>query len=282
MKPPPFRYHRPTTVAQTVALLAELGDGAKLLAGGQSLIPMLNMRLAAPTDLIDLNRVGALPGISAGNGFVEIGALVRQHEAELSPLIRTECPLLIQALELVAHRAIRSRGTVVGSVVHADPAAELPAAISLLDGTITITGPAGERQTTAAEFYTGYFETALETDEVVTSIRVRRARQREGTAFLEVARRHGDFAICAAGGTVHGDTARVVLAGVDALPRVFDVSGLLGGDDEVLDEIAGAIEPEDDIHASADYRRHLARELTRRVVAAAAITAGEVSRAAVG
>lgn len=270
MKPPAFRYHRPTTVEETVGLLAELGHDAKLIAGGQSLMPMLNMRLATPGDLVDINRVGGLSAISISDGFVTLGALVRQHQAETDRELSRECPLLGQALAHVAHRPIRSRGTVTGSVVHADPAAELPAVFALLDGRVQATGPRGERVISADDFYTGYFDTDLTADELVTAVSFRRLRPGERTAFLEVARRHGDFAICAAAATVHDGTAQVALAGVDEVPRIFDASGLLTGQAEAtLDEIAKAIEPEGDVHASADYRRHLARELARRAVAAA-------------
>jgi aerobic carbon-monoxide dehydrogenase medium subunit len=275
MKPPAFRYHRPAGIDETVGLLDGLGQDAKLLAGGQSLMPMLNMRLAAPEHVVDINRVRDFPGLSVNGDTVEIGALVRQREAEIADEVHRACPLLGQALGEVGHRPIRSRGTVVGSIVHADPAAELPAVFMLLDGRVYASGPHGRREISCADFYTGYFDTSLEPDELVTAVRVRRVRVGEGTAFVELARRHGDFAICAVAATADADSARVALAGVDARPRVFDVSGLLDGDgDDALDAVADGIEPEGDIHASADYRRHLARELVRRAVAAAIARGG--------
>ena len=271
MKPPDFAYVRPDTLDEAVGTLVEQGPAAKVLAGGQSLMPALNMRLLSPDVLVDINRVQGLGGIHMRDGFVELGALVRQREAELSQEVARQCPLLPQALAVVAHRPIRSRGTVVGSLAHADPAAELPAVLSLLDGTVTAQGPDGEREIPAQEFFVGYFETSLRPGEIATRARFRRLAAGEGTAFVEMTRRHGDFALCAVAATVSGDVARVALAGVDDRPRVFDVSGLVTGEpDRALDALAGAIDPQPDIHASTDFRRHLARELARRAVDEAA------------
>jgi carbon-monoxide dehydrogenase medium subunit len=270
VKPPDFEYHRPETVAETVSILSELAPEARVLAGGQSLIPMLNMRLAAPAHIVDVNRVAGLSGVEVANGHVEVGALVRQRALEVHEEAATACPLLRQALVHVAHRPIRSRGTVVGSIVHADPAAELPAVLAVLGGRVIARGPGGEREIAAEDFFAGWFETALEPGELATAVRFARLAPGERSAFVEMARRAGDFALCAAAAVVSESTARVALAGVGQRPSVHDVSGLLHGDAEAaLDELAGALDPAPDIHASADFRRHLAREMTRRAVAAA-------------
>lgn len=268
MKPPNFAYVRPTTVAEAVDVLAQ--PGAKVLAGGQSLVPALNMRLLAPDLLVDINRIDGLDRIDVRDDVVRVGALVRQSAAERSAEVTKWCPLLGQALGYVAHKPIRSRGTVVGSITHADPAAELPAVLALLGGHVDVTGPDGDRSIPAEEFFLGYFDTSLRPGEIATSVTFRCIAAGESTAFVEVTRRHGDFALCAVAAAVSERSARVALAGVDERPRAFDVSGLLGGQGEdALDSMASAIDPQPDIHASADYRRHLAKELTRRAVAAA-------------
>jgi carbon-monoxide dehydrogenase medium subunit len=271
MKPPDFAYLRPETLDEAIAALAAHGADAKLLAGGQSLMPALNMRLLSPRLLVDINAIAGLDGIRVHNGSVEVGALVRQHAAELSSELGRACPLLGQALAVVAHRPIRTRGTVVGSLAHADPAAELPAVLALLDGTVTARGPEGERAIPADEFFVGYFETSLRPGEIATAATFRAVAAGEGTAFVEMTRRHGDFAVCAVAAAVSADVARVALAGVDERPRVFDVTGLIQEDaDAALDALTGGIDPQSDVHASADFRRHLARELTRRAVEQAA------------
>jgi carbon-monoxide dehydrogenase medium subunit len=271
VKPVDFAYHRATSVADASEALVRHGHDAKVLAGGQSLIPALNMRLLSPAVLVDINHVGGLDGIEVRDEVVRVGALVRHEHAERSEAVAVACPLLVEALRYVAHAPIRSRGTIVGSLAHADPAAELPAVLALLDGTVTAFGPDGERQIAAADFFVGYFETALRPGELATAASFRRARDGERTAFVEMARRHGDFALCAVAAVVTDATARVALAGVDSVPRVFDVSGLVNGEAEAaLDALTEGIDPQPDVHASADYRRHLARELTRRAVARAA------------
>jgi carbon-monoxide dehydrogenase medium subunit len=270
VKPPDFEYHRPADVADAVAVLAGLGSGTKVLAGGQSLMPMLNMRLLSPAHLVDINYASGFPGIDVSAGTVQVGALVRQRELEQHAGAAQGCALLAQSLRHVAHKPIRSRGTVVGSIVHADPAAELPAVFALLDGVVVAQSPRGTREVAAADFFLGYFETALAPDEVATAVRFRSPPPGDGSAFVEMARRSGDFALCGAAAVVGGGRATVALTGVGARPHVQDVSGLLDGDGEsALDDLAGSIEPDGDIHASADYRRHLAREMARRAVAAA-------------
>jgi aerobic carbon-monoxide dehydrogenase medium subunit len=270
VKPPDFAYHRPRDVDEAVSLLAEHAPDVKVLAGGQSLMPMLNMRLLSPAHLVDINFADGFPGVAVREGTVEVGALVRQRELEADQHVARACPLLAQALRHVGHKPIRSRGTVVGSVAHADPAAELPAVLALLDGSVVARGPGGEREIPAAEFFRGWFETALAPDELATAVRFRGLAAGERSAFVEMARRSGDFALCGAAAVVNATRATVALTGVGPVPHVQDVSGLLSGDGEAaLDELAGRLRPEADIHASADFRRHLARELAKRVVAAA-------------
>ena len=267
MKPPDFAYHRPGHVSEAVSLLSQNAPDVKVLAGGQSLMPMLNMRLLNPAHLVDINYVSGLSEIGVDDDRVAIGALVRQADAETDAGLAAACPLLGQALRYVAHKPIRSRGTVVGSIVHADPAAELPAVLALLDGIVTAEGPSGSREIAAADFFKGYFETALGPDELATGVRLRRLASGERSAFVEMSRRSGDFALCGAAAVVGDSHATVALTGVGPRPHVADVSGLLAGDgDGTLDELAAQLEPESDIHASADFRRHLARELARRAV----------------
>jgi aerobic carbon-monoxide dehydrogenase medium subunit len=270
MKPAPFEYHRPATVAEASEMLSDDTIEAKVIAGGQSLMPALNMRLVTPSRLVDINRIPGLDSISVAGGQVRLGALVRQRVAERSGAVTAACPLLGQALTYVAHSPIRTRGTVVGSLVHADPAAELPAVLLLLGGSVTVSGPDGERTIGADELFLGAFETSLRPRDVAVAATFPAIAPGSATAFVEMARRQGDFAICAVAALVRGAEARVALAGVDALPRMFDVSGLLDGDhDAALDAVAEGIEPEADIHASTEYRRHLARELTKLAVAEA-------------
>jgi len=275
MKPAPFEYHRPATVAEASEMLSDDVIEAKVIAGGQSLMPALNMRLLTPSRLVDINRIAGLDAISADSSEVSLGALVRQRTAERSGAVAGACPLLGQALAHVAHSPIRTRGTVVGSLVHADPAAELPAVLLLLGGSVTVSGPDGERSIGADDLFLGAFETSLRPREVAVGATFRATPAGSGTAFVEMARRQGDFAICAVAAIVNGPEARVALAGVDARPRAFDVSGLLDGDAHAaLDAVAEGIEPEADIHASVAYRRHLARELTKLAVAQAAAAEG--------
>jgi carbon-monoxide dehydrogenase medium subunit len=271
VKPPDFAYHRASSVAEASAVLVRHGHEAKILAGGQSLIPALNMRLLNPAVLVDINHIEGLGEIDVRADVVRLGAIVRHEQAERSAAVVDACPLLVQALRKVAHAPIRSRGTIVGSLAHADPSAELPAVLALLDGSVSATGPDGDREIPVADFFRGYFETSLRPGELATAATFRRMRDGERTAFVEMARRHGDFALCAVGAVVTDTTARVALAGVDVVPRVFDVSGLVTGDgDADLDALAAGIDPQPDIHASVEYRRHLARELTRQAVAKAA------------
>jgi carbon-monoxide dehydrogenase medium subunit len=288
MKPPSFEYHAPRTVDEALALLSEHGDTAKVLAGGQSLVPLLNLRLAAPEVLIDINRLDELAGIAAWDGGLSIGALVRQHALERSDLAQQRLPLLAEATRLVGHRTIRHRGTIGGSLAHADPAAELPAAMVALDATIVARSTRGERTIAAPDFFTGYLTTALAADEMLVDVRVPGVPDGTGAAFVELSRRPGDFAVCGAAALItldqHGrcERVRVALCGVGAGPlRARRVENALSGEvprGEILEaaarRVGEEIEPPSDIHGSAAYRRKMAVVMTRRAVALAAERAG--------
>ncbi|HYF77872.1 MAG TPA: xanthine dehydrogenase family protein subunit M [Symbiobacteriaceae bacterium] len=280
MKPAPFDYHAPATLAEAIALLREHGDAAKLLAGGQSLVPMLNMRLARPGVLIDLNRVAGLSDVRQEGDTLVIGAMTRHAEVERSALVARLQPLLTEAMAQVGHIQIRNRGTIGGSLVHADPSAELPAVLVALDGSVRVAGPGGEREIAAADLFLMYFTTSLQADEVLTEVRLPVLPAQTGWAFEEVARRHGDFALVGVAVTLTLDeeggisAGRIALTGVGMTPvRAASAEARLAGrppTPEVFAEAASAvrdeIEPDTDIHATADFRRHLAGVLTERAL----------------
>lgn len=276
MKPAPFRYARPASLAEAVALLAAPGE-AKILAGGQSLVPMLNMRLVRPAVLVDLNGLRELERIApTPEGGLLIGALARHADVAASPVVRARAPLLAEAARHIGHAAIRNRGTLGGSVAHADPAAELPAALVALEGEITATGPRGARTVPAARFFRGLLSTALEADEILTEIRV--PAQGPSWGFAELARRPGDFALAgvaavlrtAPGASDRCEAIRLVGFGIGDRPsRLAGAEEMLAG--VVLDVKTAAraaaaagpgCAPPGDVHASAEYRRHLATVLT--------------------
>ncbi len=265
MKPPPFRWSSPGTTAEAVALLAA-DPRAKVLAGGQSLIPLLNMRLASPPHLVDINRVAELDAVEVTGDGVRVGALVRQAHLERDEAARKVCPLLGDALPLVAHPVIRNRGTVVGSIAHGDPAAELPAVAALLGATVRIASAAGVRDVPADVFFVAPLETALRPGELVTSVWFPAVPPATGTAVVELSRRHGDYALCGVAATVDRETgaARAAYLGVAPVPLVLDLPA-----DDPGGYAAASVDPEADIHATAAYRRHLAAVLTRRALAAA-------------
>jgi carbon-monoxide dehydrogenase medium subunit len=253
VKPAPFAYHRPGTREEVDGLLAELGPEAKLLAGGQSLIPILNMRLAAPAHLIDLNFLRDEPAEPVlDSDVLSFGPLVRQSAAERSPLVAEHLPLLREVLQNVAHPAIRSRGTLVGSIAHADPAAELPALFVLLEGEARVRP--GGRTIRAAELFVSHLETSLKPGEWIEEVRL---PARQGGAFEEFARRHGDYALCGVAALAADDGVAMAFVGMGPTPV------RLVGD---VREAVAQLEPEDDIHATAGYRRHLALQLGERVV----------------
>jgi len=288
MKLPHVDYEAPRTVSEAVALLAKHRDEASVLAGGQSLVPLLALRLARPAVLIDINGIAELSGVSAADGWVAIGAMTRDYVAEESETIADTAPLLAAALPLIGHEAIRSRGTVGGSLAHADPAAELPAVARALDAEFVVRGQSGERVVPSAEWFEGFLTTSRRPDELLTQVRFPAAERGTGTSFQEVARRHGDFAIVglAASLTLSDGAisdARLAFAGMSDVPvRAAHAEDFLVGkrpSAELFDEAArlatGDIDPPADLHGSPDYRKKVAATLVRRGLQAAANNAGE-------
>ncbi len=279
MKLPPVEYEAPQTVPEAVALLAEHQDAASVLAGGQSLIPLLALRLARPAVLIDINGIAELSGVSAADGWLAIGAMTREYVAEESGTVADAVPLLAAALPLVGHEAIRSRGTVGGSLAHADPAAELPAVARALDAEFVVRGPSGERVVPAAEWFEGYLTTSRQPDELLTEVRFPAAERGTGVSFQEVARRHGDFAMVGLATSVTLSDgaisdARLAFAGVSDVPaRATAAEELLAGQrpsaelfDEAARRAAGDVDPPSDLHGSAEYRKKVAAALVRRAL----------------
>lgn len=284
MKPVDFHLHRPRTLSEAVALLAEHADEAKVLAGGQSLVPLLNFRLARPEHLIDLGRVTSLSALRRTVDGLSIGAMVTHSQAERSPSVAQDAPLMARAFPHIAHQAIRARGTIGGSIAHGDPAAELPAVAVALEATMVAVGPRGTREIAARDFFVANLVTALEQDEILTEVRIAPAPPGTGAAFEEVGRRQGDFALVGAGAQVRladdGTVAeaRICLTGVSPTPhRAHEAEALLVGhpvDDAHLEAAAdatrGVVRPSGDLHATADYRRDVAGTLIARVVRTAA------------
>jgi carbon-monoxide dehydrogenase medium subunit len=277
VKPAPFAYCRASTVEEAVAMLAELGEDARVLAGGQSLVPMLNLRLARPSALVDVGRVAELAGISA-NGALRVGATTRQADALRSELAAERAPLLTAALRHVGHPATRSRGTVGGSIAHADPAAELPAVLLALDGEVVIVSAGGERVVAADSFFAGPFETALAEGELLTAVRLADMPGGARFGFSEIARRRGDFALAGSAVVVAPGFARVALFAV--APCAFRASGAEraleqgAGAEEAAALAAGASDPSGDPHAPAAYRREAARVATLRALLEAGVARG--------
>jgi carbon-monoxide dehydrogenase medium subunit len=278
MKPPPFSYHDPSSVGEVISLLGSL-ENPKLLAGGQSLMPMLNMRYVLPDHVIDLNKVDGLSYIDEDDGTVSIGGMTRQRDLEYSDVIKAKCPLMHDALLQVGHRQTRNRGTIGGSLSHLDPAAELPAVCAAHDAVIVVQGPNGERDIPFAEFPVAYMTPATEMDELLTGIKIPTWAEGHGYAFVEFARRHGDFAITSAAALleVGGDgaitRASLTVGGVGAAPvRMSDIEqALIGqtGDEEKLRELCEACREIDalgDVYASSEYRQHLATVMSRRAL----------------
>ncbi len=280
MKPAPFKYLAPTTLDETLDLLAQHGTEAKLLAGGQSLVPTMNFRLAAPTILIDLNRVNELFYITPRDDGIAIGAMARQRAVERDANTARFAPLVAETLPHVAHPQIRNRGTLGGNLAHADPASEMPAVAVALSAKFKAKSKKQERWIEARDFFVGLFTTALEPDEMLVEIVIPPMPARTGFAFAEVSRRHGDYALAGVATTVTLDVkgncadARIVLVGVGGAPVDAQNAAkqLIGQkpDAQAIDAAANAldaeIDPSSDIHASADFRRHLAKVLTRRAV----------------
>ncbi|MGD9920791.1 MAG: xanthine dehydrogenase family protein subunit M [Pseudorhodoplanes sp.] len=280
MKAAAFDYLKPSSIEQAIELLAKSGESAKVLAGGQTLIPMMAFRMAQPTALIDLNGIDGLSYIREQGETLAIGALTRHRDVERSELVGRHCPLLAQAIRLVAHPVIRNRGTAGGSLSHADPAAEWPTVAMALGAELVLRSERGVRSVPAHDFFTSLLTTALMPDEILVEIRIPKIRKRARAAFLEVSRRHGDFALVSVaiqiGLSVSGEVDEVALAlgGVDTIP--IDASptaqmmvGCRFGEvrfHQVARAIAHGLSPSDDIHASAEYRRDVAEGLIVRAL----------------
>src|SRR5438132_1623997 len=284
MKPPRFRYCAPDMLDEALSLLDKYGEDAKVLAGGQSLIPLLNMRLAGPAYVLDINHISELNYIETEDGYLAVGATVRQRQVERSPLVKEQHPLLVEVVQHIGHMQIRNRGTIVGSIAHADPAAELPALLTCLNGEVVAQSSHGERIIKAEEFFTGYLSTALEPGEMLTEVRFPWIVPQAGWAFMEFARRSGDYALVGAAAVVtpasdgHCSSAHIAYLGMAGLPlRLREIENVLVGtelDDAALDRAAGAArtlvsDDMSDVHATIEYRRVLTAELTRRVLQAA-------------
>jgi len=282
MKPPPFEYRVADSVEAAVTTLAATAGEAKIIAGGQSLVPMLNFRLLRPAILVDINRIRGLAYIKDEGGAIRVGALTRHHQLERSPVIAEHLPVLSAAMAHVAHLAIRNRGTIGGSLSHADPAAELPMMALLLDATLGIASPKGRRTVAARDFLLGALSVALEADELVTEIVFPKLPANTGWGFEEVSRRHGDFALAAVAATLtvaegRISAARIAIAGADEKAvRAGEAETLLQGKALEPALLAAAAEaaracvtPNTDLHASSDYRRHLVGVLTAKALTAA-------------
>jgi CO/xanthine dehydrogenase FAD-binding subunit len=283
MKPAPFDYVAPTTVEETLAVLREHGEDAKVLAGGQSLVPMLNFRLARPAVLVDINRVAELDGMEVRDGELRIGATTRQRAVETRLPITSPgngaWDVLRKATRYIGHPQIRSRGTVGGTLAHADPAAELPAAVSALNATLLVRSAEGSREISPEDFFEGFFTTSLAAEELLTGIRVPAWPAGTRSSFLEVSRRRGDFAIVAVAAVVTVSDGVVTQAGValaGAAPGTVQagamIDGLVGREPdartitEMAGDLAAHLDPPADGHAPAEYRRHLARRLLERAL----------------
>ncbi|MBA3799205.1 MAG: FAD binding domain-containing protein [Geodermatophilaceae bacterium] len=290
MKPPVFDYAAPRSVEEALAVLGELGAEGKVLAGGQSLIPLLSMRLTAPHTLVDINRIPGLANISIGeDGSVVVGALVRHAELLADEPAFQALPLLRRATSNVAHPTIRNRGTTCGSVAHADPSGEMTAILAVTRGTVQIAAHGAKtRDVSAEDFFLGPLESCLAPGELATSVTFGAAPRRSGSAFLELSRRSGDYAMCGAAVTVtlgEDDAVtdvRAAYLSIGPVPQVYDLTGAVAGQPYVSADWSSAgelaaslVEPEGDLHASADYRRHLVAVLTERGLPQAADDAAD-------
>jgi 2-furoyl-CoA dehydrogenase FAD binding subunit len=267
MKPAPFDYLRPDTPEEALAALAAEGEGARLLAGGQSLMAMLNMRLVEPALLIDIARISALDHIRLERGALTVGAAVTQAMVEARPSLAEEVPLLAKILPWIGHYQTRNRGTVCGSIAHADPSAELPLCLMALGGEVMLRSSRARRTVGAEAFFMGMLSTARRPEEMVEAVRFPCRTPQTGYAFREVALRHGDFALCAVAAIAHGKGLRIAVGGVADRPVARDFP-LLEGDalDDALNELAWELGASDDAHATAQYRRTLVRRIGRAVV----------------
>ena len=278
MKPPKFSYHDPQSVADTVGLLGRL-ENVRLLAGGQSLMPMLNMRYVLPDHIVDINKVAELSYLREAGGVLEVGAMTRQRDLEFSDLVKERCPIMHEAIVQVGHRQTRNRGTLGGSLCHLDPSAELVSLAAALDATVSVASAKGKRDIAFADFPQGYMSPAIEPDEMVTGARFPLWPDGHGYAFVEFSRRHGDFAIVSAAALLEEDSsgrikrASVTIGGVGPAPvRARQVEQAITGQagSEALFrqacESCRSVEAMSDVHAPAEYRQHLAAVLSRRAL----------------
>lgn len=280
MKPAPFQYFAPTTLDEALALLAEHGDAAKVLAGGQSLVPMMNFRLVSPSIIIDLNRVAGLDYIRDHEGGLAFGAMTRQRKLERDSVVASRAPLVAETMPFIAHSQIRNRGTIGGSLAHADPAAELPAVMIASSAKLKVKSQKAERWVDARDFFLGLFTTALEPTELLTEIVLPPMPACAGYSFQEVSRRHGDYALAGVATVIALDDkglcrdARIVFLGlgaqsIDARGAAKQIIGAKPNADAIraaAEAVDAEIDPSSDIHASAEFRRHLAKVLTRRAL----------------
>ncbi|NIM95425.1 MAG: xanthine dehydrogenase family protein subunit M [Anaerolineales bacterium] len=278
MKPSSFEYFAPRTLEKTIELLEQYGDDAKIIAGGQSLVPLMNFRLGRPGVLIDINRIRELEFINEDDDKLEIGALTRERDLEISPLVQRKCPILPKAISFIGHVAIRNRGTIGGSLAHADPSAEIPVIARCLDAEITVIGSSGERKIKSDEFFLTYLTTSLSPSEILIGVKIPILHPKMGWSFLELSRRSGDFAIVAVAIVLVIEEdglcseARICLGGVAPTPvRPDGAEQLISGQlitDELIDmaaqEAVKATDAESDYHATADYRREMVRVFVKR------------------
>ncbi len=283
VKNPPFNYHRPATLTEALDLLAAHGDDAKVLAGGQSLLPVMALRLGRPDHVVDIAAIDELKHIATASGALSLGAMVRHAQAETSPMVAEHAPVVAAALPHVGHRAIRNRGTVVGSIAHADAAAEMPAVCLTLGATLHLASATGTREIAAADFFLGFFTTAALPEELVTSVTFPPWSATSGGAVVEISRRHGDYAMCGlacaidvADGVI--ESAALSFFGVASTPiRVAEAEAIVVGQRpspalfaQAAEVVADVLSPDSDIHATANHRRQIAAVLTRRGLAQSA------------
>ncbi len=279
MTPGTFEYHRPASVAEAVGLLAQHGEAAQVLAGGHSLVPMMKLRLASPEHLVDINGIGEIKGIARENGEIRIGAATTQAEAVASDVLTSACPIIAEAIAVIADPQVRNCGTIGGNVANGDPGNDLPAVMMALGATFTLTGPSGSRQVAAREFYRGLFDTALEPGEILTEIRIAPPSSGHGYAYRKLKRKVGDYATAAAAVILEvegGNCTRAAVTLTNVASAAIDATGAAdaltgtGIDGAAIDEAArramDVTDPASDMHGPPEYRTRMAGEMTRRAI----------------